>query len=90
MVVSRKPVTSKASEADIERIISGGLDKASPATPTAPAAAPAGVKNHPLRFPPDGALYHRLEKALQAAPVKLPRNTFILQAIAEKLEREGY
>lgn len=43
---------------------------------------------HPLKFS-NGELFQRLEAARTAGPVKLPRNTWILQAIAEKLERDG-
>lgn len=57
-----------------------------------PAAVPEekAVKGpqHPLKFPP-GDLFDRLERARAASVVKLPRNTWILQAIAEKLERES-
>lgn len=83
MAIAQKP---KASEAAVDQLISGGLDK--PAS--APAAAPTGIKAHPLRFPADGKLYQRLETALNAADVKPPRNTYILNAIAEKLARDGY
>lgn len=56
-------------------------------------AEPAGERaskapQHPLKFPP-GDLFTRLERAREASPVKLPRNTWILQAIAEKLARDG-
>lgn len=43
---------------------------------------------HPLKFH-DAKLWDRLEAARKNTPVKLPRNTWILQAIHEKLEREG-
>ena len=44
---------------------------------------------HPLKFPADGALWEQLEATRKVPVVKLSRNTWILQAIAEKLEREG-
>ena len=43
---------------------------------------------HPLKFH-DAELWNRLEAARKNTPVKLPRNTWILQAINGKLEREG-
>lgn len=46
------------------------------------------LAQHPLKFPASD-LFERMEKARSVMPVKLPRNTWILQAIAEKLEREG-
>lgn len=44
---------------------------------------------HPLKFPADAELWERLEFARNKQAIKLPRNTWILQAIHEKLEREG-
>lgn len=44
---------------------------------------------HPLKFPGDGKIWQRLEAQRHKSAVKLPRNTWILQAIHEKLEREG-
>jgi hypothetical protein len=47
----------------------------------------AKAPQHPLKFPA-GDLFDRLERARGASAVKLPRNTWILQAIAEKLARD--
>lgn len=51
------------------------------------AGAHAKPPQHPLKFP-NPELFERLERARAAGDVKLPRNTWILQAIAEKLARE--
>ena len=56
---------------------------------SAPAEAPAMGPQHPLKFPADSDLFERLEKARRADVVRLPRNTWILQAIAEKLARDA-
>jgi hypothetical protein len=42
----------------------------------------------PVRI--DAALLVRIDRAVQAQPIKIPRNTWVLQAILEKLERDGY
>lgn len=40
-----------------------------------------------LRIP--GEIGQRLEQALRARPVRIPRHTWILEAIVEKLDRES-
>ena len=57
------------------------------ATPE-PVPLPAGVKLVPVRI--DTTLLTRIDQAVQAQPIKIPRNTWMLQAILEKLERDGY
>ncbi len=81
MALSPKPVRPAGAPADnVEAFISKGG--------SVPVTKPAGKgAQHPLKFP-EGDLFERLERARKAAPVTLPRNTWILQAIAEKLERE--
>lgn len=54
--------------------------------------SPAGGRERritPVALRVPSALLARLDAARRAAPVPLPRNTWILQAIAEKLGREG-
>jgi hypothetical protein len=82
MALSPKPTRSAPQPADnVEAFIGKGG--------SAPAAKPTGKgAQHPLKFP-EGDLFERLERARKSSAVKLPRNTWILQAIAEKLEREG-
>jgi hypothetical protein len=53
----------------------------------APVEKTVKAPQHPLKFPA-GDLFDRLERARSASDVKLPRNTWILQAIAEKLARD--
>lgn len=90
MAIARKansnPKPAPAAEVDdaaVLRVIGKGLDS-SPATADGPKAF-----NHPLKFPADGVLWRKLEAARTAGMIKIPRNTFILQAILEKLERDG-
>ncbi|GEP06606.1 hypothetical protein [Methylobacterium oxalidis] len=85
MALIAKPARPAQTSVDaIEAFISKGGSVASEALAEKPAKAP----QHPLKFPP-GDLFDRLERAREASAVKLPRNTWILQAIAEKLERDG-
>jgi hypothetical protein len=82
MALSAKPTRLTSKPADnVEAFISKGG--------SVPSTKPVGKgAQHPLKFP-EGDLFDRLESARKSSPVKLPRNTWILQAIAEKLEREG-
>lgn len=79
MAVTRKPRV--VPEHAIEALIAKGGSVA------APAAAP-DVKLVPVRI--ETALLARLDQAVQAQPIKIPRNTWVLQAILEKLARDGY
>ena len=82
MALTRKP--SVVSEHAIEALIAKGGSVATPE----PAPLPAGVKLVPVRI--DTTLLTRMDRAVQAQPIKIPRNTWVLQAILEKLERDGY
>jgi hypothetical protein len=86
MALTAKPARSEKpapNPTDIEAFISRGGAVAAPTSP-----APAKPAQHPLKFPADGTLFTRMEASRKASTVKLPRNTWILQAIAEKLERD--
>ena len=86
MALSAKPTRPLPKPADpIEAFISKGGT-----VPTAPvdAGGPQKAQQHPLKFPHGSDLFERLERARSASVVKLPRNTWILQAIAEKLDRD--
>ena len=82
MAVTRKPRV--VPEHAIEALIAKG---GSVATPEPPPPAP-GVKMVPIRL--EAQLLARLDQAVQAQPIKIPRNTWVLQAIVEKLARDGY
>jgi hypothetical protein len=81
MALSPKPVRPANAPIDnVEAFISMGG--------SVPVTKPIGKgPQHPLKFP-EGDLFERLERARKSASVTLPRNTWILQAIAEKLQRE--
>ena len=82
MAVTRKP--NVVPEHAIEALIAKGGSVATPE----PAPLAAGVKLVPVRI--DATLLTRIDRAVQAQPIKIPRNTWVLQAILEKLERDGY
>ena len=80
MTIARKPKgKSQASETEIAALIDRGGGTAAPeiATPENLAVA--------LRIP--GPLAERLTRALEDDMTRIPRHTWILQAIVEKLER---
>jgi len=84
MAVTRKPRV--VPESAIEALIAKGGSVAAPEPPSAPPAP--GVKMVPVRI--DTTLLTRIDRAVQAQPIKIPRNTWVLQAILEKLERDGF
>lgn len=91
MALSPKPVRPAPKPVEPEAVASflsrGG---SAPETVAAETASAAGKgAQHPLKFPAGSGLFERLEQARSASMVKLPRNTWILQAIAEKLERDA-
>lgn len=82
MAVTRKPRV--VPEHAIEALIAKGGSIATP-EPSPPAA---DVKLVPVRM--EATLLARIDHAVQAQPLKIPRNTWVLQAILEKLTRDGY
>ena len=84
MAVTRKPRV--VPESEIEALIAKGGSVATSAPPPEPPAP--GVKMVPVRI--EMALLVRIDRAVQAQPIKIPRNTWVLQAILEKLERDGF
>jgi hypothetical protein len=84
MAVTRKP--HGVPERDIEALIAKGGSVATPEPSPVPVLP--GVKMVPVRI--DALLLARMDRAVQAQPIKIPRNTWVLQAILEKLDRDGY
>ena len=83
MAIARKPSRKAASAVDVEALINRG---GSPGG-SGGREGPAGATPILLRIP--AGLLERLENALKDRPVKLPRHTWILEAIHEKLTRES-
>ena len=80
MAVTRKPQVLP--ERDIAALIAKGGSSAA-ATPTS-----TDVKLVPIRM--EATLLARLDQAVQAQPIRIPRNTWVLHAIVEKLTRDGF
>ena len=86
MAISRKPQRSPAASADetkIQQLINrGGSPTGEPEGET-----PTKVST-PILLRIPGEMLAQIEAALNARPVRLPRHTWILEAIYEKLTRE--
>jgi hypothetical protein len=83
-MLSPKPNRTQKPGKDVEAFIAKGGTVAEEAE----VKTADKVPQHPLKFHrPE--LFRRLEEARKGGAVELPRNTWILQAIAEKLDRES-
>lgn len=69
---------------DVDALINRGGSPGGAPPEEAPGKAASTIL---LRLPPE--LLEQVDTALKARPVKLPRHTWILEAIHEKLSREG-
>ena len=89
MAVTRKPQIQSplAAQVDVEALI---LKGGSPASEAALLADKTVNKVSPviLRIPSD--LLGKIEAARGTRPVKIPRHTWLLEAIVEKLQREAH
>jgi hypothetical protein len=88
MALARKPqapATPPAPDVDVEALINKG---GTVAAKEAPKAAKKKIQPVVVRLP--SGFNTRVDKAVAARTVRIPRHTWILEAIAEKLEREGY
>ena len=89
MSITRKPQLpisgDEPPKVDIDYLISKG-GSVPHQEPTA-AAVKLKVTSMILRIP--GEIGQRLDQALRARPVRIPRHTWILEAIVEKLDRES-
>ena len=84
MTVIRKPKGKPStSEAQIAALIEKGGS-------TAPRkAVTSAAPNMPVSLRIPGPLAERLDNALRGRLIRVPRHTWILEAIVEKLEREA-
>jgi hypothetical protein len=80
MPIAKKPTQDEeANQSEINAVISKGGSVAS-------TAQSAGNQKILIRIP--NALLDRVDTDLSSRPLKTPRNTWILEAILEKLERQ--
>ena len=88
MAITRKPKidVSSTPQVDVEALImkGGSPTGASTEPPTKPASKATPVI---LRIPSD--LLTRIEEVRGSRPVKIPRHTWLLEAVVEKLQKEG-
>ena len=89
MAITPKPKRQGVS-VDVDALINRGGTASEPPVPksTAPQAVerPKEKVNFILRCPADVA--HRIDEAIEARAVRIPRNTWIIEAIVERLSRE--
>jgi hypothetical protein len=87
MAISRRPkptLVAAAPAVDVDALISkGGSIARAGAEPAAPAKTAPVV----LRLPPD--VLTRIDRAVESRRVKVPRHTWLMEAVIEKLEREA-
>jgi hypothetical protein len=87
MTVTKRPKPASVATAapvDVDALISKG---GSVARAGAEPAAPAKTAPVVLRLPPD--VLTRIDRAVEARRVKVPRHTWLMEAVIEKLEREA-
>ncbi len=84
MAVARKPKTQGkgAPSIDVDALIAKGGEVSGQQS----AEPDVTIKTIPLRIRND--FLKRIDSSVKAQPIKTPRNTWILQAIMEKLERD--
>lgn len=82
MTISRKPKEKAPTAVDVDALIrKGGGVPATEAHQVKPKVA-AVI----LRIPTE--ILERVDRAVEARPVKIPRHTWILEAMVEKLDKE--
>ena len=90
MALARKPkLTAKTNTPKDERTIEALIAKGgSIADDTLPEKSRGGIKptNVVLRLPPD--MLVRVDAAVDTRSVRIPRHTWLLEAVLEKLDRE--
>lgn len=87
MAISRRPKPSLVAVApavDVDALINKGGSVARAVAGPAATGKPAPVV---LRLPPD--VLTRIDRAVEARRVKVPRHTWLMEAVIEKLERDA-
>ncbi len=83
MAITRRPKPASEPAVDVEALINKGGSVARPSNDEANARKQAQVK---LRLPAD--LLVQVDEALKGRRITIPRHTWLIEAIVEKLERE--
>ena len=84
MAITGKPHRTADPAVDVDALINRGGSPGGAPQEEAPGKTSSTIL---LRLPP--GLLEQVDAVLKARPVKLPRHTWILEAIHEKLSREG-
>lgn len=88
MAISRKPKKPVPTQAvDVEALIRKGGSVAGEAESAAADPATGKAASVILRLPPD--VIQRVDQAVQSRRVRIPRHTWLLEAVIEKLDREA-
>jgi hypothetical protein len=83
MAITRRPKLAPSSAVDVEALINKGGSVAQPLNEERSASKQAQVK---LRLPTE--LLAQVDQALKGRRITIPRHTWLIEAIVEKLERE--
>jgi hypothetical protein len=86
MAISRRPkptLVAATPAVDVDALINKGGSIARSVAEPAAISKPAPVV---LRMPPE--VLARIDRAVEARRVKVPRHTWLMEAVIEKLERE--
>ena len=89
MAITRKPKPARSTgPVDVEALINkgGSVAQSKTAAPTVSPVVPVVVPVI-LRLP--SGILGKIDDAVKARPVKMPRHTWILEAIVEKLGQQG-
>ncbi len=85
MAISRKPKEENPPAVDVDALILRGGSVASAEAKN----GPKGKDPTPVVLRIPATLLERIDGALEARSVKIPRHTWLLEAVVEKLDREG-
>ena len=86
MAISQKPkATPKEATVDVDELINKGGSVASAAPAVKARKNPSAVNLHV----PDN-LIERVDTAVKSRTLKTPRHTWLLEAVLEKLQKEGF
>lgn len=84
MAISRKPKPGTSPSVDVDALIAKGGSVAQ-TQEEEPPASPLKAVSFTLRVPPE--LLGQLDMHLKSKPYRVPRQQWILEAIAQRLER---
>jgi hypothetical protein len=89
MAISRKPTRTASSggSIDVEALINKGGSAPSREIERADAPSSGGTASIILRLPT--ALLSKVDAIIKARPVRIPRHTWLVEAVYEKIQRES-